>query len=294
MAYSPSSYLFTHLLQDVYAALTQTIGLIATGGTDTTIVDTKIDEEVQDDEYKNMYAFIAYDAGGAGAAPEGEYKRVTAYAQTGTTLTLVDALSAAVEADDHIVLARQGLFKLPDVINQINFGLKSLGDIPYKDTSLTTANNQTEYNVPSTIQWNRIKKVQIQGIINDADDNQYQDVQFHVIPPTATGGTATIELAQPPSGRSIRIIAVQRHPDLREYDDPIDVAIHPALATAAGALQCARLRDNAWKTKIPGLEDVLNLELHRHPLTRIIKRWGGMPQWNTNRYYPGDQDIFDA
>jgi len=294
MAYSSSSYLLTHLLQDVYAALEQNIGRIATGGSTTTIVDNTIDADIQDDEYNNYYAFVAYDAGGAGAAPEGDYRLVDDYVQATTTLSFLTAFSAAIEADDHIILARQGLFKLPDVINQINIGLKSMGDIPYQDTSLTTASSQTEYNVPSTVQWNRIRKVQIQSVINDSNDNEYEDVQFRVIPPASTGGQATIEIRQPIASRTIRIIAVQRHPDVREYDDPIDVAIHPALATAACALQCAALRANAWKDKIPGMKEVLALQLQTHPITKMIKKWGGMPQWNTYRRYPGDQDIFNA
>jgi hypothetical protein len=66
MAYSATQFQFTHLLQQVYDRLEQTQGLSATGGTTASIIDTGISTDVQDDDYKDMYAFIAYDAGRCG------------------------------------------------------------------------------------------------------------------------------------------------------------------------------------------------------------------------------------
>jgi len=292
MTYSPSQFQCTHLLQQVYDALEQSIGLVATGGSATTIVDSTLTDTYQDDELNGYVAFVEYDAGGAGAAPEGEWKSVTDYVASTFTMT-TGTFTAAVAAGDFITLVPNTLFPINDVLRISNRALKHLGDVANVNTSLTTAASQTEYNVPSTVQYDQIVDIQYQTYTGDSDNNYYESVDFKVIPPSAPGGTATFEIRQPISGRTIRIISTGQHADIRDYDDPISSDIHSAVAVAACALACAKWKRDVWKEKIPTLERDFAFELQMHPIKRHVKKQGGMPIWENVRRYPGDQTIYD-
>lgn len=169
MTYSSSGFQLTHLLQRVYDKLEQTRGLVATGGSTTTIVDTNISDEIDDDTYKGWTAFVSYDAGGAGAAPEGEYQSISDYAQSTNTLTIA-AFTVAIAVGDRATITRNSLYPLYDVRRLCNNALKELGRVPNLDTSLTTAADQTEYDIPATVQWDEIVKVEIQGLTSDANE----------------------------------------------------------------------------------------------------------------------------
>ncbi len=74
----------------------------ATGGTSSTIVDTTRLKSAQyaDDAHNGKWARISYDAGGAGAAPEGEISPITDYVASTGTLTVNPAFSVAVASGD--------------------------------------------------------------------------------------------------------------------------------------------------------------------------------------------------
>ena len=294
MTYSPTAFQFTHLLQRVYDRLEQTKTLTATGGSTTTVIDTSINADIQDDTYNGYTLFVNYDAGGAGAAPEGDIRTVSDYVQSTTTLTVAAfSSSSSVAAGDIIVLARKSLYPLADVKRLCSNALKKLGDIPVPDTSLTTAANQTEYDIPSGVRWDDIVSVEIQGNTSDSNDNRYYPVSFRVVSPTTPGGTATLVLDQHSSGRTIRITSVRPHANLRDYDDDINGAIHEELAVAACALECAKWQRQASADMLPTLQSDFALAFQLHPVPRFVKQVPGMPHWSNKRSYPGDQSIFD-
>lgn len=290
MAYSPNAFQLTHLLQMTYDKLEQTKGLLATGGSTTTIIDTAISSDVEDDAYNGYVAFVAYDAGGA--APEGEYKSVTDYVASTTTLTTA-AFSAAVGAGDWISLARGSIFPLNDVIRLCNNALKQMGDVANVDTSLTTASAQTEYSIPATVQYDQIVDVLI-PTETDSNDRRLVSVYKNIIPPTSPGGTATLVIPQMDSGYTITIIYTGPHISLRDYDDDISKDVHPTMAVAACALACAR-----WKRNVVGAELMKRLETDyelarmRYPIKKYIPQIGGMPHWDNEKRYQGDQSIYD-
>src|SRR3990167_6302277 len=80
------------------------IGLLqygrATGGSVTTVIDTNRPEEDEPEDFEDGTIIILRDSAGAGAAPEGEFSRVTAYAPGTTTFTTADTLTAAVASGD--------------------------------------------------------------------------------------------------------------------------------------------------------------------------------------------------
>lgn len=94
----------------------------ATGGTTATIVDTGMLQSsgYPDDKYKGMWARIEYDAGGAGAAPEGEIRPVTASTASSGTLTVNPVFSAAPASGDRYQLwAFMHPQKVLDTLDQV-------------------------------------------------------------------------------------------------------------------------------------------------------------------------------
>src|SRR5512143_3373576 len=139
MTYSPTQFQLTHLLQRMYPQLKGARVGKATGGSVSTIVDTNLIEYLGDsnenDALINWTAIIVKDAAGAGAAPEGEFNRISAY-DDGGTITVPDAWSggSAVAAGDTYMFISPD-FPLYDMIEVVNEALTALGNVPYTDTS---------------------------------------------------------------------------------------------------------------------------------------------------------------
>ena len=286
MTYVSTAFQLTHLLQRVYDKLEQTKGLLATGGSATTVVDSAISADVEDDAYNGYTAFVAYDAGGAGVSPEGKYRRVTDYVASNTTLTLDATVTDAIAAGDLITIANGSKFPLNDVIRLCNNALRKLGRVPSLDVSLTTAANQTEYNLPATVQWDEIVLVELQGNTADANDNRYVEIprgSYKIVPPSVPGGTAVLVLPQYSSGYIVRLTSIGEHPVIQDYDDYISKAIPPTLAVSACALEIARWKRNAIdKELMKSLEMDYEIALLRHPVTKFIRQTGGMPHWSNS------------
>src|ERR1043165_2049086 len=188
MAYSPTQFQLTHLLQRVFRRLKVARTSKATGGSTTTIVDTKLleylSESNEDDYFNNWTAIIVKDAGGAGAAPEGEFNRISDFVASTETITVPDAFTAAVASGDTYMYVSPD-FPLYDMLEVVNDALVSLGNIVAVDTSLTTANNQTEYTLPVALKGNRLLNVEMQGITTDSNDNRYYPIPNWQLVPSA-------------------------------------------------------------------------------------------------------------
>lgn len=295
MTYAPTGFQLTHLLQRVYDKLEQVKGVLATSaGTTASIVASSLSALYTDfSEFDGAVAFVERDAGGAGAAPEGEYALVTNYTQsTGTLAFATSAFTAAPSTGDSILIAQGALYPLYDVIRKCNTALRNLSDVPLLDTTLTTATSQTEYDMPSGVLWNRIVKIEIQGYTGDTNDNQYFEVRPEdvVVPPTV-GGTALLVLDQYPSGYTIRITHLNLHPTLTSYDSNISQAIHPTLAVAACALECASI--NRQASQQIGLLDKLIAERREaeilHPVQKLIPSVRGMKHWTPSSLIEKDR-----
>jgi len=74
------------LIRDVASHVGALVEGVATGGSTTTIIDTVVRTE-PDDYWNGGDALIIYDAGGAGAAPQGEIKRITDFVSSTSTIT---------------------------------------------------------------------------------------------------------------------------------------------------------------------------------------------------------------
>ena len=237
------AFLATNLVQNILSELGQTdpnFGIFTvTGGSATTFVNTafgNFENPPEQDAFKNFLAIVVRDAAGASASPEGKWSVCSAYADatyTGTIATVTDAIASG----DTIMLAKQDKFPLQQILFAINRGLENLGDIPANPyTTLTTAANQTEYDIPVAIK-RGLKKIWIQGTTSDSNDNGWFEV-FDRRNDPAVGGTAhVLYIPQYPSGRTIRLIYDGAHPYISTYSDPISEYVHPKIATSAAIIE---------------------------------------------------------
>jgi len=123
----------------------------ATGGSTSTVVDTGALYE-PDDYWVGHYVYVVTDAGGAGAAPEGEERPVTDYVQSTGTLTVSPVFSAGVGSGDEYELL---MVPRADLEAAINAGVRSAGEtwlVPKTDvTTVTIADDDYDYNLPTDL-----------------------------------------------------------------------------------------------------------------------------------------------
>ena len=121
------------LIQRLSEAIGDYLSLTASGGTTTTVVDTDLDNLTEDNGGVQGYVKIVTDAGGSGAAPEGEIRRIkngtSGYTASSTTITVNFAFTASPASGDTYELHR---FDPVVKRNAINSAIRSL--YPSRDT----------------------------------------------------------------------------------------------------------------------------------------------------------------
>lgn len=221
MAYSTTQLQLTHVLQQLFRRLNGKVTL-ATGGSTSTIIDTKLAEELadgnEDDIYNGGTAIVIEKD--THAAPEGEFSRITDYTAGTTTITVSPSFTSAVSSGDRVLIAPSE-FPLYDMIEVVNDALKNLGDIPLVDTSLTT-NATATYTLPLALKGQQLLNIEVL-------DNSYVEVPNWKIVTSSPGSTATLVLPKYSSGLTIRITYLGKHPRVEKYDDYISEYLHPEL-----------------------------------------------------------------
>lgn len=294
MAYSATAFQLTHLLQRVYRRLKVARTSKATGGSATTIADTKLVKFLGDSNETNYLSednpftvIIIRDAGGEGAAPEGEFNIVSAYDPAGT-ITVPDAWSGSsqVAAGDTYMYVSPD-FPLYDMLEVVNDALISLGNIPAVDSSLTTAAAQTEYALPVALKSNRLLNVEVQGILTDANDNRYVQVPNWQVVPAGPGSTGLLVLPQLAEGYLLRLTHLGLHPRVSAYADYISEYIHPEVAVAAvvaHALQWYNTQkggaDKYWLQREDRAWNQLDIAKQTYPISLPVERVQGFPHWD--------------
>lgn len=247
------SYTLSELIQDAYISLGQLEVAKATGGTSSTVVDSKLQNNGKDDDWKGG-TLIVIQAGGN--VPEREFERIAASDDSAGELSLSNALTAAVEAGDTYGLA-SGYYPLDVMIEMANAGLRALGDIPLVDTTtLDSVSSQTEY--AASLAWKRRPPVMIdyQGLSGHNNDNHWVRVYDWAFVPAAPGETGTIVFRREiPAVRDIRIWYVDSHPRVDAYDDVISESIVPDLAVCAVIERALR-----WQNSRLGGSDVFLMQ----------------------------------
>jgi hypothetical protein len=200
---------------------------VATSGDTVTITDTTL--SLTADELIHGLAIVTYDAGGLGAAPEGEFSSITD--NTTNAITVSPAYSAAIGAGDEIMVIRPA-FPLVEWRRGVNTILKSLGEIPLWDTSITLVASQTEYTLPSTI----LEPKEIWVNTNTTSLNkEWVKLSGWTVQNAPPGTVKTVRIPEycVVAGYSLGIVYNGDHPEVHDWDDHIDIPIELAAGKLA-------------------------------------------------------------
>lgn len=272
MAYTVSNAIMSALMRIGQLNISK-----ATGGSTTTVVDTTIDPENQeDDAYKNGLLVVVRDSAGASAAPEGEFNRISAFVADTGTFTVESALTAAVASGDTYGYTSPN-YTLNDMKRLLNEALQELGDMPFIDTTtLDTVAGDTEY--AAALAWKRRKpyRIDFQTKTGDAQDNQWKQIYDWEWVPAAAGSTGKIIFARYPIGsRDIRVWYKDRHPIVDAYSDAINERIDPELVARALVYQIRNWeveRDDGGDQTLMQKWNKAKSELNESKVDRPIER----------------------
>jgi len=139
------------LIEEIAAQYGPYIQLTVTGGSVTTIIDTA-DLYQPDDYWVGMYAYVLTDAGGAGAAPEGEERAIIDFDQGSSTATVDPAFTTAVASGDTVEFLPLQRATLKRAINAAILAAGETWLVFKSDTStVTLADDTYTYSLPSDL-----------------------------------------------------------------------------------------------------------------------------------------------
>lgn len=264
----------SNLLLDTTSLMGLTLEpFLATGGSTTTIVNSlydSLESPPTTDFALNYTAFIQYDAAGAGAAPQGEYQRISAYDESTWTFTTATFTAAPASGDRVVILTNRIPFQ--QLILLANEAISDYGKGEVRDTtSLTTVANQTEYSLPAGVTKENLKNVLIQGITTDSNDNRWRPISFEVRTNSATA-VRTLVIDQFPADYDLMLVYFDYHPALTIFSSAISDSVPYALLKSAFRMKIVDWFNNFnegesefWLShdrKAAGLFDIAKLE---HP-----------------------------
>jgi hypothetical protein len=238
-------------LFDLTYQLAVSLGVVnegtATGGSTTTLIDTV--ELTQADDFWNLgTVWVTYDAGGAGAAPQGEYSVISDFTASSDTVALRSTLTAAIAAGDRYAIGRPRypLSLLTSKINEV------LRQIPIQKDDITTvaiAADQTEYSLPADV-WD-LKEVWVQSS-DDTNDTQPERIYDWTVKKSATGTANVLMLGrQFTADTLLHLKYLTDHQTLRAATDKLDTTIHVNRVVYNAVVGCLLWR----KAKIGQLDE---------------------------------------
>jgi len=240
------------LTRDLVVALGPYQDGVATGGSTSTLVDSV--ELTQDDDFWNGgTVWINYDAGGAGAAPQGEYSVVSDFTASSDTASLRSTLTAAIGAGDRYTIARKR-YPLNVLVSKINEVLLSIPIEKTDTTTITIAVDDTEYSLPSDV-WD-LKQV---WIGDGADANNWQLLDDWRVQKSATG-TANVLIfgRQFATSTDVKLVYLTYHQTLRVATDKLDDSIHADRVIYNAAVGCLLWRKAKVGESDSSLNELLN------------------------------------
>ena len=274
-----SSYHLSSLIQNAAVKL-GTLAIykpspIATSGDRSTITDTTLSLTVN--EMLNGLAIITYDAGGSGAAPEGEFARIISNTATAISVA-TNSFSVAVAALDEVMVIRPK-YPLVEWLRGANTILKSIGEVPLWDTSITLVASQTEYTLPATILSPREVWINMSTTSLDKD---WAEIPTWTIQHAAPGTVKTIRIPESYviADRSLGIVYSGDHPEVHDFDDHIDVPIEWAsnklawhMVNRGGITDKNRTQAEKILAELNDSERKLKIPNKRSPQTKFLT-WG--------------------
>jgi len=242
-------------LFDLTYELARALGVVsegvATGGSTTTIADSV--ERTEANDYWNLgTAWITYDAGGLGAAPQGEYSLVSDYALSGGVLTLRSTLTAAVAIGDRYAVAGQR-YPLQLLIQKINetFGVIEKTDL----TTVVIAGDQLLYSLPSDVL--ELKQVWVQP---STDSDNWEPIYDWSVQKSATGSANKLIFErQFLAGLAVKLVYVGYHQTLRVATDKLDDSLHSKQIVYNAAVKCLLWYKSKVGDSDTSVNDLLNI-----------------------------------
>ncbi|UOF79214.1 hypothetical protein [Caudoviricetes sp.] len=249
------------LLPKVYLEIGElTLSGLANSGSTSTLIDVNLINQYKDTAWKEGTLFILRDAGGAGAAPEGEFAGIASFAVDTGAFGTYGTFGSAVGASDLYAVSSPA-YPIRIAVQLVNLALIDLGDVPLVDTTtLETAANQTEY--AAAVSWKRKPpyRVDIQGRLGDADDNQWAEILDWEYIPAAGGSTGLVVFkSHLPVGHDIRIWYRDQHPTVRLYTDYINEIFDPELVVVTVAEKMLSWKNGQLRGQDAYLLQKLNL-----------------------------------
>lgn len=240
---------------------------VATGGSTASIIDAT--NRTEDDDFWNGgTAWVVKDAGGANAAPQGEYAKVTDFVKsTGTLSFATGAFTAAVAAGDIYVVGKKR-YPIDIIVQQVNAALRENVKVPTADaTSLTTISNQREYTLPAAAQI-KLLQVFIQTNDDDSDDNGWTTVRDWEVTAGATGSADTLVFSEQfDGGYKIKLVYLAPHPELHIYSDKLSERVPIQRLIYNATARCL----NWYNTKIGGGDQALLADIARYESLALKK-----------------------
>lgn len=217
------------LLKKAYISLGHMEISTATGGTTSTIIDTKLGDKYGDGDIVGSSVFIIRDAGGLSAAPEQEVSRITDYVQSTNTITVSPVFSSAVASGDTYGVAKP-IIEIDTMKELANMALQGLGTIQLTDTSITTVDGQTEYSLPATLKY-KIDLIQM-ATNNDSGNYEFNDISGWYQINSGPGSTGMLVFNHElPPGYILKLFYEAEHPRVQNMSDSIAEVLHSEYAT---------------------------------------------------------------
>jgi len=271
-----------YTLQNMIRDGISTLGRVAfnkftcTGGSTLTAVNTNfnaVGKPAYDDGDKSLIlGTLLVIATTDGAAPQGEYQRISGYTQSTGTITVDTVFTAALEAGDRCMIIHNQ-YGLEDMIELANQTLTDLGYFYTIDTSLTTSAT-SNYTLPIAGKGSRPYSIEIYV----ADDKRVPITDWRYIT-AAPGSTATIQFQEdPPTGKTLYITYKHEHARLADFDDVVDESIPEAVAKWGLSVAIQR-----WQNPSDGIE-LQFLQEAKSELRVAQQRWKRwkprkLPKW---------------
>ena len=187
----------------------------ATGGSTTTLIDT-INLTNEDDYWNLGTVWVIYDSAGAGAAPEGEYGRISDFVKS-TSVVTIPTITAAIAAGDRYAIA-DNEFTLDDIIGAISQSLREIKVVEWDETTNEIAAAKTEYALPLVAKEAALHgelQVFLETVSTDADDGKWMEIYDWWIEPSAATVTGTVHLPdQYTSGNALGLLYSTNHGEL--------------------------------------------------------------------------------
>lgn len=272
--------------------LSVAIDSLATDGAVGTLTDiNELLGNYSDDHFNRGTVWIVSDT--AGAAPQGEFTRLTDFVSATGVATFRDNLTAAVGAGDVYSIANRE-YRLDTLINQVNKVLRGLMVMTEDITTITTAAEQTEYDLPAAILDDDID-VYIQGKTGDTNDYKWQRIHGWYIRETGTGTAKKLVFkTQPPQPYLLRLVYWTPHEQLFAAADELRESVDLNRVGLETALECLK-----WKKAQPGTHKK-DLDQRIQDMTRRTEqaRWASplsrthvrLATWGSHSQYTQPED----